>query len=154
MCHRIALKTSQSLKFTPLILSAAIMCGCGESPPPGPELLEVNGAVMLKNDPIPHADIYFMPIENTEGVGGLARSDESGKFQVTYSRGGVGLPAGTYRVAVSRRVMPDGSPVPPDDDTPPIESPAKETIPPKFSDLNRSQLTVVVQEGSPLTIML
>lgn len=154
MCHRISLKSSKALTFTPLILSAAIMCGCGESPPPGPQLLEVNGAVMMKNDPIPHADIYFMPIDNTEGVGGLARSDDTGKFQVMYSRGGSGLPAGTYRVAVSRRVMPDGSPVPPGDDTPEIESPAKETLPPKYSDLNRSQLTVVVQEGSPVEIIL
>jgi len=153
MCHRVSLKM-QTLKFTPLVLSAAIMCGCGESTPPGPELLSVSGAVMLKDEPIPHADIYFMPIDDTEGVGGLARSDDTGKFEVMYSRGGNGLPAGTYRVAVSRRVMPDGSPVPPGDDTPAIESPAKETLPPKFSDLSRSKLTVVVQEGSPLEIIL
>lgn len=66
------------------------------------------------------------------------------------------LPAGSYRVAVSYRLMPDGSPVPEGegDTTPPIESPASESLPLKYSDYDKSELKATVSPGEPIELKL
>lgn len=138
-----------------LLACVILIPGCGKSSAPqGPPLVPVVGALTHQGKPLAGADIFFFPGETTDGVGGRARSDEAGKFQVMYGRGGTGLPAGPYRVAVSLRIMPDGTPVPPNDETPPIESPARETLPPKYSNPEQSELKVVVTEGVPIEIVL
>ena len=135
----------------PLAFFAA---GCGGAAEEGPELLPTTGTVTLDDQPLAGADLTFIPADQTAGAGGTARSDESGTFTVGYARGGAGLAPGNYKVIVSRRLMPDGSPVPEGDTTPPIESPATESLPPKFSDPNQSALTVAVEPGKPLEVKL
>ncbi|WP_145309242.1 hypothetical protein [Gimesia fumaroli] len=112
------------------------------------------GTVLLNEEPLVNADLYFVPLEGTPGVGGQARTKEAGEFQVIYRRGGEGLPAGTYRVAVSYRLMPDGTPVPEGDTTPPIESPARETLPRKYADPDQSELRATVAPGQPIELKL
>jgi hypothetical protein len=133
-----------------------LLAGCGGSDAPeGPSLSEVTGKVLLGDEPLVAADLTFVPTGTTEGIGGSVRTDESGAFQeVLYARGGTGLPAGTYKVTVSKRLMPDGSPVAADDETPAIESPAQETLPPYYSNPERSKLEVVVEEGKPVELIL
>ncbi|WP_166830743.1 DUF4198 domain-containing protein [Thalassoroseus pseudoceratinae] len=138
-----------------LFSGLALTLGCGGSGDEGPEVLPVTGIVTLNSEPLADADIKLFPIGDTPGVGGFARTDAEGKFELQYNRGGQGAPAGEYRVQVSRRMMPDGSPVPADDDTPPIESPATETLPRMYSDPNNSQLTTTVTESeTPITLEL
>lgn len=127
--------------------------GCS-SKDPGPELTPTTGNVLLNEEPLVNADLYFVPLEGTPGVGGQARTKAAGEFEVTYSRGGAGLPAGTYRVAVSYRLMPDGTPVPEGDTTPPIESPARETLPRKYSDHDHSELKATVAPGKSIELKL
>jgi hypothetical protein len=130
------------------------LCAGCSSKDPGPELIPVTGVVLMDEQPLINADLIFIPVETTPGVGGQARTKESGEFAVTYSRGGEGLPAGNYRVAVSYRLMPDGTPVPEGDTTPPIESPARETLPRKYSDYDQSELKATVSPGKPIELRL
>ena len=138
------------------LLMVSLLPGCGGSDvSEGPSLADVKGKVLFGNEPLASADLTFFPTGTTEGIGGTVRTDESGAFQgVIYARGGEGLPAGTYKVAVSKRVMPDGSPVPPNDETPAIESPAQETMPPRYLSPEWSPLEVVVEDGKPLELVL
>lgn len=127
--------------------------GCS-SKEPGPELTPTTGTVLLNEEPLVNADLVFIPLEGTPGVGGQARTKEAGEFEVIYSRGGEGLPVGTYRVAVSYRLMPDGTPVPEGDTTPPIESPARETLHRKYSSQDDSGLRATVSPGTPIELKL
>ncbi|WP_145174776.1 carboxypeptidase-like regulatory domain-containing protein [Gimesia aquarii] len=144
---------SRLLSFTTLVVFLCYIVGCG-SKETGPELTAVTGSVLLNEKPLANADLHFIPVESTPGVGGEARTKASGEFNVVYSRGGEGLPAGNYRVTVSYRLMPDGSPVPEGDTTPPIESPASETLPGIYSDYDKSQLKATVAPGKPVEIKL
>lgn len=137
-----------------ILLLIVVGIGCG-SEPTGPEKVPVTGTVSLNGESLPGAVITFIPTGKTPGLGGTARSDASGKFVLTSARGGEGAPAGEYRVAVSRRLMPDGSPVPADDKTPPIESPAQESLPPIYSNPEMTQLTATVTpDGPPIQLAL
>ena len=131
----------------PGIILLVFVLGCGKGGEPRPELAPVTGTVLLDAKPLANADVDFSPIGSTAGVGGQTRTNESGKFIVTYGHGGNGLPVGEYRVTISRRLMPDGSPVPPDDETPPIESPASESLPEKYH--TNSELTEKVTKEGP-----
>ncbi|MCH9652231.1 MAG: hypothetical protein K0U86_19050 [Planctomycetes bacterium] len=136
-----------------LVVVLSLCTGCG-SKDPGPELTSVTGVILLNEKPLDNAELIFIPVESTPGVGGRARTKEGGKFNMIYSRGGEGLPEGNYRVAVSYRLMPDGSPVPEGDTTPPIESPASETLPLKYCDYDKSELKATVSPGKPITLKL
>jgi hypothetical protein len=138
-----------------LVLLLVLGLGCGSGKPEGPELVPVTGTVLLDGKPLPGADVTFVPTENTPGMGGSARTDEEGKFELTYARGDSGAPAGQYRVTVSRRLMPDGTPVPVDDETPPIDSPARETLPAVYNDPEQTRLTATVEaNGSSVELKL
>ncbi|QDU50131.1 hypothetical protein [Gimesia panareensis] len=134
-----------------LVCGLCVGCGSGEE---GPELGPVTGIVMMNEEPLVNADVFFLPIEGTPGVGGQGRTKEGGQFEIVYFRGGEGLPAGDYRVAVSYRLMPDGTPVPEGDDTPPIESPASESLPAKYSSKDHSEIKVKVKPGQPVELKL
>jgi hypothetical protein len=138
-----------------LTFFVATLHGCGGSSDEGPELVPVSGVVKFDGQPLANADINFIPTEKTAGLGGFARTDNNGKFELTYVRSGSGAPAGQYKVTVSRRLLPDGNPIPEGDETPPIESPARETLPAVYSDSERSELTAVVEKGGkPIEINL
>ncbi len=134
---------------------ACVLSGCGSGAPDGPELIPVQGTVLLDGEPLAAATVVFMPVESTPGNGGFGRTDDEGRFTVTYSSGYEGIPAGAYRVSISRRLMPDGSPVAADDETPPIESPATESLPKPYSDPEDSQLTATIgAEQMPIEFKL
>lgn len=127
--------------FVPFALISFSGCGGGKS---GPKLTPVTGSVNYKSKALAGATLTFIPIENTEGNGGSAKTDVEGKYKAVYARGGEGLPAGKYKIAISKRVMPDGSAPP--EDVSPIESPAKETLP-QYSDPEKAKLTKTISEG-------
>jgi len=137
-----------------LIAGLLMTSGCGESRPEAPQLVPVVGIVRFQGDPLRGADLRFYPEEDTPGNGGVARTNDGGAFKITYARGGDGLPVGNYRVTVSLRLMPDGTPVPEDDDTPPIESPARESLALIFSDFEQSKLTVAIKPNTPIQLEL
>lgn len=140
------------------ILLAAItgatigLAGCGEED--GPTLVTAKGTVTLDGKPLADADITLVPTGETGGLGGEGRSNANGEFTIASKRGGELISPGEYRAVVSKRLMPDGSPVPADDDTPPIESPARESLPARFSSEEASKLTANVAADQPIKLEL
>lgn len=117
-------------------------CGAGES---GPPLADVSGTITWNGKPLSGGLVILAPVGETRGWGANARTSESGEYKLSEGKTGrLGVRAGTYRVIVSRRVMPDGSPVPANDRTPAIQSPAKESLPPEYSDQQKSKLQVTI----------
>ena len=69
--------------------------------------------------------------------------------------GSNGVPPGNYRVVISKRLMPNGTDVPADDTTPPMASPAKESLPPTFSSVTSTTLSATVPAtGGPVDFQL
>jgi hypothetical protein len=72
-------------------------------------------------------------------------TDSTGRYEITTPQGKKGLLPGKYKVAASRRLNPDGSPA--DPNTPPIESQAVERLPKKYSDQEKTELSVNIAPG-------
>lgn len=136
------------------LLTLTLMgCGGNDAHPHVP----VSGTVTLNGEPLADAQVSFQPTGATPGIGAEARTGPDGRYKLTDRRGKPGTEAGAYNVTVSKRVMPDGSPMPAEDKTQPIRSSARESLPPHYSDPARTRLQVVVPEHSgtidlPLTI--
>lgn len=136
------------------ILTLALV-GCGG--PKGEQLAVIPavGTVTLDGAPLADADVMAIPVADTPGMGGMARTDSAGSFSLVHMRGEKGLPPGTYQVKVSLRKNPDGSVPPVDDQTPEIESQAVETLPPIYSKLENSVLTFsLAADGGPIKLEL
>lgn len=132
--------------FLTFVLGAALvtMAGCGKGG--AGDLLPVTGTVTLDNNPVGNATVTFQPEGDTKGHGGSATTDAGGKYEVTIPQGKKGLVAGKYKVVISRRLNPDGT-VPPANE-PPIESKARETLPPRYSSPEQSELSAEVTPGA------
>ena len=115
------------------------VAGCG---PSGPPLVAVTGTVTLDNRPLAGAQVTFLPPDSTPGAGASGRTGPDGKYTLQ-SRNGAGVAVGEYRVFISKRLMPNGAEVPPDDPTPPIRSPARELLP-RYSNLGKPVLSASV----------
>ena len=153
-----SMRSNQYQNPNRMVFLAVVFCwlgGCGGgSQEPGPVLEPVKGRVYLDNKPLANADVTFFPIGETPGIGGQTRTDGEGNFEVHYGRGGQGLPMGKYKVAVSVRVMPDGTPAPPEADVNPIESQGRETLPAKYSNIEKTKLEVTTEPGKPIVLKL
>lgn len=121
--------------------------GCGDAPSDAPKLVPVSGTVTLDGKALSRARVVFIPTGDTKGFGSEGVTDEEGKYTLKGNRGGAGAVPGTYKVVISKRIMPDGSEVPADDKTPPIDSPAKEKLLPQYSTPTTSTLTAKVPEA-------
>lgn len=120
------------------------LTGCGGKG--DPSHVQVSGTVTLNGAPLAGAQVTFIPINDTRGIGAEARTGTDGRYQLIDRRGKPGTQLGAYKVTVSKRLMPDGSEVAADDKTPPIRSSARESLPPYYSDASRTTLQVVVPE--------
>jgi hypothetical protein len=108
----------------------------------------VIGTITLNDQPLANATITFIPKDGTPGFGGVGKTDAAGKYKLLGSRDdAVGIPPGEYRVVVSKRRMPDGSEVPADDHTPPMNSPARESLPAAYSSMAATTLSATVRPG-------
>jgi len=135
------------LAFLPLALA-----GCG-APSGEPALIPVSGTVTLDKKPLAGAVLTFIPTGKTRGGLATARTGPDGRYTLQ-SKAGSGVLPGEYRVVISKRVMPDGSDVPADDSTPPMRSPARETLP-FYSDPSKPALTATVTvDGVPIDFPL
>lgn len=119
------------------------LAGCGSSGG-----VAVTGRVTLDGQPLPNAEVTFHPQEETKGLGGSAVTGPDGRYELVSAQGKKGVAPGDYRVVISRRLRPDGSP--PDPNVPPVESDARETLPAVYSHLDSSTLTAQVSKDKPV----
>lgn len=139
-----------------LLLTAALLTGCGggdNGPEYAEHLVTASGTVTSAGAPLPGATVTFHP----SGAGGVTASgvtDAEGRYRLYTAVPGasaddtLGAVVGDYKVTVSRILMPDGSPVPAG--TTPADAMAEdatESLPPRYSDPETTELTMSVPEA-------
>jgi hypothetical protein len=113
----------------PVFLALCIATsGCGRA---GPKLHPVGGIVVNGKEPVARASVSFAAVVSpgTQTLDGYASTDAEGRFSVQTVSQGKGLPAGTYKVVITR------------------DLPARGQIPGKFTTLPTTTLSVNVPEG-------
>jgi hypothetical protein len=75
-------------------LALSALAGCGSR---GPEIVEIEGIVTRKGEPIPNLRIYFEP---TKGRPSWAISDQAGRFKLDYDIDHDGALVGSHKVWV------------------------------------------------------
>jgi hypothetical protein len=133
-----ASKVGNIMRFLAVVFVVLSLAGCGGKV--DPSHVSVSGKVTLNGEALAGAQITFIPLGKTQGIGAQARTGADGRYQLTDRRGQPGAAPGNYKVTISKRVMPNGSDVPADDPTPPIESPAREKLPTIYSNTARTTL--------------
>jgi hypothetical protein len=126
------------------LLLVLLLAGCGKDANE-PELVPVAGTVTLNGAPLAGATVSFIPLDETHGSGAEGRTDKEGKYRLKYRTGREGAPAGEYKVAIIKYVLPDGSDAPPD--VPPADSPGRPLLPPAYSDPEQTTLKKTVAPG-------
>jgi len=104
----------------------------------------VTGVAKLKGKPLSDAEIVFIPVETTIGVGASGKTDANGNFTLTYSQGGPGAPPGKYEVIAKKEKALKNVPAPSVADVPP---PGMETLPKHISAPEMSNTYVTVAKG-------
>ena len=126
------------------LVSFALGCGSAYS---GPPLIPVEGTVTLDDKPLTDATVTFVPTGEGMGQSSFGSTDAQGRFVLKMAEGHAGAPAGRYKVVVSKWLNPDGTVFQPSPDVAPMDSNAKESIPPAYSDYEQTQLTAAVAAG-------
>jgi hypothetical protein len=137
------------------ILIALALAGCS-SAPQGPQLVPVEGIVILDGKPLGKADLIFVPLGQTLGQGGVGQTDAAGKFELSsHDRKRKGASAGSYRVVINKLVKPDGTDFVPNPNAGPMDTGGfREMLPTIYSDMGQSQLTAEVPEGGAKNLEL
>jgi hypothetical protein len=131
------------LSFVALVQCATfLLLGCGGER--GPELAPVTGLVTLDGKPLAGALVTFVPQGETRGQGSFAHTDAAGKFELQTTDGQKGAVAGTYKVLVNKLVNPDGTDYVPTEEVSPMDSNAREILPPQYSSHERTRLTATI----------
>ena len=91
-----------------IFLMTLILPGCSSTNKP----VEVEGIVLLDNEPVAEATVLFIP-EGNSGQPAHGMTDENGKFQLTTFKENDGAFPGSYKVTVTKSVAP---PQPPEAD--------------------------------------
>jgi hypothetical protein len=134
-----------ALRFA-ICLTLAI-AGCEGRDPSLPDLVPVTGTVTLDDKPLSNASLQFIPSGSTVGTGSGGATDAEGKYTLRTAHDGVGAPVGEYRVLISKYKRPDGSDFPLDSPEGPMDAGADESLPPQYSDPEKSTLTATVPAG-------
>jgi len=128
-------------------LLLAVLCiaplGCGKSYAGG-ELAPVSGVVTLDGQPAAGIIVLFSPTAATSGQGGMGATDTSGKYELKTRGEFPGVVPGHYKVTCVKYVLPDGSPLPEDPNFSMATSGAKQVLPAKYSDPQRTILSATV----------
>jgi hypothetical protein len=92
------------LGLTVLSLSS----GCGRTPP---QVVEVEGVLYLDDQPLPFAQIEFMPELKHFGAeyNSMAVTDAQGRFKLECSNGQPGAAVATHRVVITEGPPPEGA---------------------------------------------
>ncbi len=109
----------------------------------GPALTPVSGIVTFDGKPFAGALVKFIPQGDTQGHGGACRTGTDGQYIIAANRlYRPGLLPGEYKVTVSRLLLPNGDPLPPN--VGPADSPHVESVPEPFCKAKLTPLAVTV----------
>lgn len=134
-------------------IATTLLAGCGGGPPPAPplpDLMPASGTVTMGDEPLDDAVVTFRPDGQGEGYTAQGRTDAEGHYELSTRYDGklnAGVPAGKYKVYMSRLVAPDGTAIIPDPDTPPANLGARESVPLPYSIPDQSPLKADVPQG-------
>jgi hypothetical protein len=95
-------------RATLIFWGTLILPGCSSTN----KLIDVEGVVLLDNEPVAEATVLFIPDGGT-GQPAHGMTDENGKFQLTTFKDNDGALPGSYKVTVTKSVPP---PQPPEAD--------------------------------------
>jgi len=116
-----------------IFLGCCAVAGCSAS---GPALTPVAGVVTLDKAPLAEATVRFIPQGDTQGHGGVGKTDAAGKYEIVANRqdNRKGLLPGEYKVVIS--TLPPGAK--------PIETNVTELVPEPYCNMRESTLTATV----------
>lgn len=134
-------------RFSLLLALAFAIPACTNRDPNLPELAPVSGTITLDGQPLANTTITFVGIGTTNSTGCGGATDSSGKYTLRTAHNGDGAPLGEYKVVISKLKKPDGSDFPLDSPVGPIDAGADESLPPKYSDAEKTELTATVPAG-------
>lgn len=106
------------------------LTGCGKS------RTLLSGTVTLDGSPLPEAVLQFTPV-GPQGRTGAARTDANGRYTVELSPHQVRVAISARTVVGQERDGIDG----------PMVDVFKERVPARFSDLRKSELSVIPKDG-------
>ena len=127
---------------------AALGCGGGAD---GPTTYSVTGVVTLHGKPVGEALVQFTPIaQETGAAGAQLQTDGEGRFDVTMAvdmgrREKHGLPAGEYRVAVTKMEQRGAAS---------LDNPPRNVLPAKYASAQSSPLKATVKAGDENVVEL
>jgi hypothetical protein len=132
--------------IVPLLLAiVAVVVGCGRQ---GPVVQFVEGIVLLDGAPVAGANVAFSPT-GAEGLPAVGRTNESGIFHLTSTRGGrpeKGAAVGAYAVTITKAEYDlGGKPPPADGDYSNV--PVRHVVPEAYGSAATSGLTATVKPG-------
>lgn len=140
--------TRVSVHFAVLLLvMSAAGCGGGPEKVIPEKAVPVTGTLTLDGKPLDNARITFYPSSAAQGDGSSGTTDSAGKYELQSVFGAdvvIGAAPGKYKVVISRMVRPDGTPMPPDSQEPPMMSGAREGIPLQYSGFSTTVLSANV----------
>jgi hypothetical protein len=140
-----------NLKCTCLVILATIVSlnGCQKNGLDG--LVPVAGKVTYQGKPVEGADVVFNPASN--GRAAFAKTDASGKFQLTTLDPQDGAHPGDYKVTISKKEMINPMTAEEAEEWfhkhsgPPPPRKVKNDLPEKYADEKTSELTATVKEN-------
>ena len=122
-----------------LSLSVLLLCFCG-CPSSNGNIGWVEGVVTLDGEPVQGASVRFYPASGERGSSG--KTDKNGYYQLRYTRSQQGAIIGEHKVTLSTEVIADNYGTE-------TAAPAQaETIPKKYLDRKKTDLTATVESGS------
>ena len=124
-------------------LAFGLIIGCNKAPPRTPvQQVPVKGTVTLDGKPLPGAEVVFTT--PTLGIFTAATKDD-GSYQLSSSFGGEPICKGLCKITIQKWVMPEGAQLQPNM-SPQLQG-AKPLLPPRYSDLEKTELTKDVPES-------
>lgn len=126
-----------------VLLSFAVGCGGGRDSSL-PDLVPVSGTVTLDDKPLAGAMVTFVPVGATRGRSCYGITGADGRYELMENEKNKGAPVGEFAVLVNKWVMPDGSDFPKDSTQSPMDSGARELLPPQYSLDGASTLKATV----------
>jgi hypothetical protein len=117
------------------VMTLALCLGCRG--PEGPEVANVSGTVTLDGQPLPQANLTFVP--QAGGSPSFGGTNAEGKYRLLYSADRTGAMLGKHDVTIELREPETG-----DDDKPKVKSDVK--LPAKYRQ--KGTLTAEVKQGA------